>query len=189
MQSPPPIPPTPPPTTKRKQPCPKMEAKLLKKVKKEVADFELIKKANTERFNEMSKSNSTNASATIFTPPDMKKVLLDDENNLEKTIFTIGDFVRVQPDTSPGKNRESGVGFITDLVQNDESGVFASVKYNIDGHIEKRIPVSDLHITSIQTFFSNEKNDKRRIVSKKKHASVEKLKIDSRNVSSIETLR
>ena len=39
----------------------------------------------------------------------------------------VGDFVQVQSDFSPGKNRESGSGFITEIFKDKSNDIFANV--------------------------------------------------------------
>ena len=61
----------------------KEEARLIKKLKKELNDFELIKKSNTERFLLISEETSTiHASLScqsIFTPPAKAPHVNEDE--------------------------------------------------------------------------------------------------------------
>jgi hypothetical protein len=64
--------------------------------------------------------------------------------------LTVGDWVEVEHDFTPGINSGGGVGIITGIVEN-----FSNVKYILDGHTEKLIPVRRL--TCIPMSFRREK--------------------------------
>jgi hypothetical protein len=64
--------------------------------------------------------------------------------------LTVGDWVEVEHDFSPAINSGGGVGIITGIVQN-----FCHVKYILDGHTEKLVPVRRL--TCIPMPFRREK--------------------------------
>ena len=53
--------------------------------------------------------------------------------------LTVGDWVEVTHDFSPGHNSGGGVGVITEVVTN-----LCLVRYIVDGHIEKLIPITRL---------------------------------------------
>jgi hypothetical protein len=64
--------------------------------------------------------------------------------------LTVGDWVEVEHDFSPGVNSGGGVGIITSIIE-----FFSNVKYILDGHTEKLIPVRRL--TCIPMPFRREK--------------------------------
>ena len=64
--------------------------------------------------------------------------------------LTVGDWVEVEHDFSPGVNSGGGVGIITKIVEN-----FSQVKYILDGHSEKLVPIKRL--TCIPMPFRREK--------------------------------
>ncbi len=51
--------------------------------------------------------------------------------------LTVGDWVEVSHDFSPGHNSGGGVGVITEVV-----ATMCHVKYIVDGHVEKFIPIT-----------------------------------------------
>jgi hypothetical protein len=51
--------------------------------------------------------------------------------------LTVGDWVEVSHDFSPGHNSGGGVGVITEVVTN-----LCNVRYIVDGHVEKLIPIT-----------------------------------------------
>ena len=53
--------------------------------------------------------------------------------------LTVGDWVEVEHDFTPGNNSGGGVGVITDIVDS-----FSFVRYIIDGHTEKFVPFKRL---------------------------------------------
>jgi hypothetical protein len=53
--------------------------------------------------------------------------------------LTVGDWVEVSHDFSPGHNSGGGVGVITEIVEN-----LCHVRYEVDGHAEKFIPITRL---------------------------------------------
>ncbi len=64
--------------------------------------------------------------------------------------LTVGDWVEIEHDFSPGVNSGGGIGIITGIVDN-----FSHVKYIVDGHKEKFVPVRRL--TCISMPFRREK--------------------------------
>jgi hypothetical protein len=64
--------------------------------------------------------------------------------------LTVGDWVEIEHDFSPGTNSGGGVAIITEIVQQ-----FSHVKYILDGHTEKFIPIKRL--TCIPMPFRREK--------------------------------
>ncbi len=64
--------------------------------------------------------------------------------------LTVGDWVEIEHDFSPGVNSGGGIGIITGIVDN-----FSHVKYILDGHKENFIPVRRL--TCIPMPFRREK--------------------------------
>jgi hypothetical protein len=64
--------------------------------------------------------------------------------------LTVSDWVEVEHDFSPGVNSGGDVGIITSILEN-----FSNVKYILDGHTEKLIPVRRL--TCIPMPFRREK--------------------------------
>ncbi len=64
--------------------------------------------------------------------------------------LTVGDWVEVEHDFTPGNNSGGGVGVITDIVDS-----FSFVRYIIDGHTEKFIPFKRL--TTIRCHFEGGK--------------------------------
>jgi hypothetical protein len=63
--------------------------------------------------------------------------------------LTVGDWVDIEHDFSPGMNSGGGVAIITEIV-----GSLSHVKYILDGHTEKLIPIKRL--TCISTPFRRE---------------------------------
>jgi hypothetical protein len=53
--------------------------------------------------------------------------------------LTVGDWVEVSHDFSPGNNSGGGVGVITEVVEN-----LCHVRYVVDGNTEKFIPITRL---------------------------------------------
>ncbi len=64
--------------------------------------------------------------------------------------LTVGDWVEIEHDFSPGVNSGGGVAIITSIVEN-----FSHVKYILDGHTEKFVPIKRL--TCIPMPFRREK--------------------------------
>ncbi len=64
--------------------------------------------------------------------------------------LTVGDWVEIEHDFSPGTNSGGGVAIITEIVQQ-----FSHVKYILDGHTEKFVPIKRL--TCIPMPFRREK--------------------------------
>ncbi len=64
--------------------------------------------------------------------------------------LTVGDWVEIEHDFSPGNNSGGGVAIITSIVDN-----FSTVKYILDGHTEKFVPIKRL--TCIPMPFRREK--------------------------------
>jgi hypothetical protein len=60
--------------------------------------------------------------------------------------------VEVEHDFSPGVNSGGGVGIITTILE-----FFSNVKYILDGHIEKLIPVRRLTCIPVPMTFRREK--------------------------------
>ena len=68
--------------------------------------------------------------------------------------LTVGDWVEVSHDFSPGHNSGGGVGVITEVVKN-----LCHVRYVVDGHAEKYIPITRL--TMIPMPYRREKSQLR----------------------------
>jgi hypothetical protein len=64
--------------------------------------------------------------------------------------LTVGDWVEIEHDFSPGVNSGGGIGIITGIDAN-----FSHAKYILDGHTEKFVPVRRL--TCIPMPFRREK--------------------------------
>jgi hypothetical protein len=64
--------------------------------------------------------------------------------------LTVGDWVEIEHDFSPGTNSGGGVAIITEIVQQ-----FSHVKYILDGHTEKFVTIKRL--TCIPMPFRREK--------------------------------
>jgi hypothetical protein len=64
--------------------------------------------------------------------------------------LTVGDWVDVTHDFSPGNNSGGGVGVITEIVEH-----LSHVRYVVDGHTEKFVPITRL--TMIPMPFRREK--------------------------------
>ncbi len=64
--------------------------------------------------------------------------------------LTVGDWVEIEHDFSTGTNSGGGVAIITEIVQQ-----FSHVKYILDGHTEKFVPIKRL--TCIPMPFRREK--------------------------------
>jgi hypothetical protein len=64
--------------------------------------------------------------------------------------LTVGDWVEVEHDFSPGNNSGGGVAIITTIEEH-----FSTVKYILDGHTEKFVPIKRL--TCIPMPFRREK--------------------------------
>lgn len=79
-----------------------------------------------------------------FTPPE-RKPFIEGFDNM-KPLFNIGDYVKVFADTSPGKNREEGYGFIKN-VRGYGGATIVDVEYTKGHHggLHKDIPIN--HIT------------------------------------------
>ena len=166
----------------------KDEAKMLRKIQTELADFESIKKANRDRFEKIAESGKANECRSIFTPPEKRVFLSDTEG--ERSALTVGDFVEVEGDTSPGMNRECGCGFITEILLEDASGALsATVKYLLDGKSRSNIPLSDITVKDYQAYFSGMNRAKRKVQVVKQHEVKAKLDFSREGKSSIQMLR
>ncbi len=64
--------------------------------------------------------------------------------------LTVGDWVEVMHDFSPGHNSGGGVGVITEIIDN-----LSNVRYIVDSHVEKLIPLTRL--TTIPMPYRQEK--------------------------------
>ena len=64
--------------------------------------------------------------------------------------LTVGEWVEVQHDFSPGHNSGGGVGVIIEIIER-----LSHVRYVVDGHVEKFIPLTRL--TTIPMPFRREK--------------------------------
>jgi hypothetical protein len=64
--------------------------------------------------------------------------------------LTVGDWVEVQHDFSPGHNSGGGVGVIIEIIGN-----LSNVRYIVDSHVEKLIPLTRL--TTIPMPYRREK--------------------------------
>ncbi len=64
--------------------------------------------------------------------------------------LTVGDWVEVLHDFSPGHNSVGGVGVIIEIIER-----LSNVRYIVDGHVEKFIPLTRL--TTIPIPFRREK--------------------------------
>ena len=177
---------------KRKEPTPqdvkekKLEVRLIKKVKQEMADLQLIKKANRERFEKISDDCSKSSGRTIFTPTDPRPFMVED--NSTPTI-RVGEFVSVESDFSPGMNRESGTGFIAEIMETESHEMFASVKYELDQKVRKQIPLNAMTVVDYHVIFSNEKKGKRKATLQKSLPEPEKLDFSTVGKSKIDVLR
>jgi hypothetical protein len=66
--------------------------------------------------------------------------------------LTVGDWVEVTHDFSPGHNSGGGVGVITEVVTN-----MCHVRYIVDGHIEKLTSIPITRMTMIPMPYRREK--------------------------------
>ena len=166
----------------------KEEEKLIRKMKSELVDFAAIQKANRERFLRLGEAGLKTDYRSVFTTPEKKTFLTDTES--ERTTLTVGEFVGVKSDTSPGMNREGGCGFITEILLDDISGtLLATVKYELDGNNRSKIPLSDITVKDYQSYFSGMVREKRKGRSKKREQVKEALDFSREGKSSIEILR
>ncbi len=67
--------------------------------------------------------------------------------------LTVGDWVEVTHDFSPGHNSGGGVGVITEVVGN-----LCHVRYIVDGHAEKLIPITRMTYDNDSNAFSSRKS-------------------------------
>ena len=151
----------------------KEDQKLIRKLKNELVDFQAIQKANRERFARLGHAGSKNDYRSIFTPPEKIFFLTDTES--ERMTLTVGEFVGVKRDTSPGMNREAEFGFITEIVLDDTSGtLWTTVKYELDGKTGTKYLCWTWQLKDYQSYFSGMFREKRKVRSKK-HEEVKKL--------------
>lgn len=117
----------------------KVRLKRLKKIEEDEADMHRIQEENKKNFEESAKSLLSSdglTKAAVVTPADKKFYApLVDIFETSKIALSVGEYVHVTSDFSPGKNRPSGYGFIT-KVENKNNLPIASVK--IDGHIHHK---------------------------------------------------
>ena len=86
----------------------KAQRKALRQLEENEQNRKRIKIANIEHIN---KQSCCSADA-MFSPPEKKgQSIIVEEDNM-KPAFTVGEYVKVAGDTSPGKNRPEGFGFI-----------------------------------------------------------------------------
>ena len=149
----------------------KEELRILKKVQKEMHEMVVIKTANQKRFEDMAEASIESESASLFTPPQTKPVVMGYDNG--RSVYTVGEFVEVACDTSPGMNRESGTGFITNIASADDGIFYATVKYELDGKCRLEIPLTDLTVKDYQANFSGQERRKRKKNLKEKDTSIE----------------
>ena len=164
----------------------KEELRMLKKVQKEMHEMDVIKTANQKRFKHMAEASVESESASLFTPPETKPVVMGYDNG--RSIYTVGEFVEVACDTSPGMNRESGTGFITNIASTDDGVFYATVKYELDGKCRLKIPLTDLTVKDYQANFSGQERQKRKTNLKEKDTSIE-LDFSREGKSAIDMLR
>ena len=138
----------------------KEETRLLKIAQKEVCEMETISKANRERFEEISSRRVANECCSLFTPADVKPTVAD-VDELDLSVFTPGTFVEVQSYTSPGMNREKGLGFIREMIEVGDGTVLATVVYQIDGSVHSGIPLDDLTEMDYHANFFKKSRSKR----------------------------
>jgi hypothetical protein len=96
--------------------------------------------------------------------------------------LTVGDWVEVEHDFTPGNNSGGGVGAITDIVDS-----FSFVRYILDGHTEKFIPFKRL--TTIPMPFRREKAELRTRSSAKEQEEDPSLGSKWRKMNCIESLQ
>ena len=77
----------------------KEELRILKKVQKEMHEMVVIKTANQKRFEDMAEASIESESASLFTPPQTKPVVMGYDNG--RSVYTVGEFVEVACDASP----------------------------------------------------------------------------------------
>ena len=138
----------------------KHETKLIKIAQKEVCEMETISKANRERFEEISSRRVANECYSLFTPAEVKPTVAD-VDELGLSVFTPGTFVEVKSDTSPGMNREKGLGFITEMREVGDGQVLATVVYQLDGSVHSGISLDDLTEKDYHANFSKTNRCKR----------------------------
>ena len=131
-------------------PLTEKEKKALEKDKKK-AWVKVQKRRLIDEANLKERRNHPLAPVAITTPEFKPYIRFDDDL---KPIFNVGDYVRVERDMSPGKNRQEGYGFVQKV-----SGVGAATLTTVrmsetmgDGRTHKDIPLS--HITPA-IFFGN----------------------------------
>ena len=117
----------------------KQQERALKKAEERVNDAKRIKLANIELVNGTAPSNDLQ----MFSPPRKKEVHAIINYEDMKPAFRIGDYVKIEQDTSPGMNRPDGFGFVQS-VRGCGAATLTDVKYDLcydNGRIHKNISV------------------------------------------------
>jgi hypothetical protein len=91
----------------------------------------LVKEAQLKRLESMRVSVTDMVHVKIEVKPE---IVLTGAGGL-----TVGDWVEVLHDFSPGHNSGGGVGVISEI-----NGTLCNVKYILDGHLERYIPITRL---------------------------------------------
>jgi len=99
----------------------------------------------------------------LATPPE-RKPFIEGFDNMNK-LFNIGDYVKVSADTSPGKNREEGYGFIIN-VRGYAGATIVDVEYTRGHHggIHKDITINHITPAAFGSDWDDDRGRKRRKV-------------------------
>ena len=156
-------------------PISKEDAKVLKKGREEREYQKRILDANKARFAAAASAITTSGTKTrsaVTTGRDIKpNIELVHTCEAGKLMLRQGDFVEVTSDTSPGRNRPAGQGFITS-VEKDSTTNFPIASVRVDGYVHHDVPLKDITVVDLNCIFGNTRI-KRKVGTEQPHQAAE----------------
>ena len=139
-------------------PISKEDAKVLKKGREEREYQKRILDANKARFAAAASAITTSGTKTrsaVTTGRDIKpNIELVHTCEAGKLMLRQGDFVEVASDTSPGRNRPAGQGFIKSVEKDSTTNLpIASVR--VDGYVHHDVPLKDITVVDLNCILGN----------------------------------